>query len=179
MSRVVRAYVAIGSNIERERHIASGVAALRDRFGAIRVSPVYASAPVGMAGGEFYNLVAAVDTDLPVDAVAAILREIESAHGRRRGEDRNAPRTLDLDLLTYGDAVLEVDGLRLPRSDIVDYGFVLGPLAALAPDDRHPRLGSTYAALWAGRPAGDRAALRRVPDFLRPSTHPTEITRQP
>ncbi len=124
-------------------------------------SPVYESAAVGFAGDPFLNLVVGADTGWPIEVVQRRLREIEDAHGRVRGPDRFAPRTLDIDLLTYGDAVRP--DLDLPRDEIERYAFVLGPLADVAPDEAHPTVGQSYGALWA---AFDRAAqpLRRI-DF--------------
>jgi 2-amino-4-hydroxy-6-hydroxymethyldihydropteridine diphosphokinase len=83
---------------------------------------------------------------------AAVVAELERLHvlaGRVRGLERFAPRTLDLDLLLYGDAIITEHAIRVPRDDIVKYGFVLGPLAELAPDLRHPVTGQTMSELWA------------------------------
>jgi 2-amino-4-hydroxy-6-hydroxymethyldihydropteridine diphosphokinase len=77
------------------------------------------------------------------------MRAIEDAHGRTRGGDKFAPRTLDIDLLTYGDSVLNAGPLRLPRDEILKYAFVLGPLAEVAGAERHPVDGRNYAELWA------------------------------
>lgn len=154
-----RIWLSLGSNQARQPSLRGAVRMLRDTFGPLILSPVYESAAVGFAGEPFLNLVAGADTDWPAQAVQRRLREIEDAHGRVRGTDKFAPRTLDVDLLTYGDAVRP--DLGLPRDEIERYAFVLGPLAEVAPEDRHPVLGQTYAALWA---AFDRDAqpLRRV-----------------
>jgi len=81
-------------------------------------------------------------------AVLDFLRGIEHDFGRRRGEAKFAPRSLDLDIILFGDQVGEVSGLRLPRADILRYAFVLKPLADLAPEAIHPELGRTYRELW-------------------------------
>lgn len=143
-------WVSIGSNQERERSIRGAVAALRERFGPLRLSQVYESEAVGFSGQPFLNLVAGFETDEPVGAINSALRAIEDAMGRVRGPEKFAPRTLDLDLLTYGDAVGEIDGCALPRDEILHYSFVLGPLAEVAGDERYPPTGETYRALWAG-----------------------------
>jgi 2-amino-4-hydroxy-6-hydroxymethyldihydropteridine diphosphokinase len=159
---MTRVWISIGSNIDRERHVPSALDDLRARFGDLAVSPVYDAQPVGFASDPFYNLVVGIDTDVPPAALHAAMREIEDAHGRRRGAGGLSPRTLDLDVLTYGDRVTEAGGKHLPRDEIARYAFVLAPLADVAPDERHPELGQTYSALWAAYRGADRDALRRV-----------------
>ena len=144
--------VSVGSNVDRERRLREGVAALRRRFGPLDLSPVFESAAVGFDGAPFFNLVLGFESGEPVQAVAAALREVEAACGRVRGGPRFGPRTLDLDLLLYGDGVVDEAGLQLPRPEMETQAFVLWPLAALAPRRRHPRLGLTFAELWARFP---------------------------
>jgi len=144
-----RVFVGIGSNIEREASVRAGVAALHAAFGELQLSSVYESEAVGFAGDAFYNLVAAFDTEASIAEVAAILADIERRCGRRRGDDKFAPRTLDLDLLLYGDAVVDDGRQHLPRDEITRYAFVLWPLAEIAPQQRHPECGATFAELWA------------------------------
>lgn len=148
---MVRVYVSIGSNVEREHHIRAAVAALRARFGPLVLSRVYETEAVGFNGPRFYNLVVGFDTDASLETVAAALREIEHAGGRRRDTERFGSRTLDLDLLLYGERVEDRPGLRLPRPDIDRYPFVLGPLAEIAAERRHPVSGETYGTLWQRR----------------------------
>lgn len=144
-----RVYVGIGSNINREVNIRSAVAELRRRFGALRVSTVYESKPIGFEGRRFYNLVVGFDTDEEVHEVARTLRAIEVRHGRMRDTPRFSSRTLDLDLLFYDDLVLnEAHGLELPRREITRYAFVLRPLAELAGGRRHPVDGRSFGELW-------------------------------
>jgi 2-amino-4-hydroxy-6-hydroxymethyldihydropteridine diphosphokinase len=137
---------------------------LTRRFGALDVSSVYRNPPVGFSGADFLNLVLRFRT---VESPASIIAELERLHvlaGRERGAERFAPRTLDLDLLLYGDYVLPEAGIRVPREDILKYGFVLCPLAELAPSLRHPVTGQTMAELWAGFDQV-RYPLARVGDF--------------
>jgi len=146
---MARVYVSIGSNIEREQNIRAAVQALRDRFGALTLSQVYENQPIGFEGENFYNLVAAFDTDKTPEAVSAILHDIEQRRGRKRGPSRFTSRTIDLDLLLYNDLIREQVTLHLPRREIDEYACVLRPLAELAPEARHPRSGETFATLWA------------------------------
>ena len=149
-SAKIRLFVSVGTNIDREANLRSAMAALRARFGRLEVSPVYESAAQGFDGDPFYNLVVALQSDESATDVAAALKEIERAHGRRPRDAKFAPRTLDLDLLTYGDATLDVGRVHLPRGDILRYAFVLRPLADLAPEACHPVLGKSYQELWEG-----------------------------
>ncbi len=162
---MTRVYVSIGSNLEPVRNIHGGVAMLEASFAPVTCSPAYTNAAVGFVGEDFYNLVVGFDTDLGVTALVARLREIEHAHGRHRGEAKFAPRTLDLDLLTYGDQVSEIQGVTLPRPDILQYPFVLKPLADIAPHAYHPVTGQTYAELWQQRKTAD-AGLTLLPNFF-------------
>ena len=143
-----RVYLGLGSNIEREHHICAALRALEAAFDLLLVSPVYESEAVGFAGSNFYNLVVGIDTELPVGELSALLRGIEDANGRVRGGARFAPRTLDIDILTYGNACGEIDGVQLPRDEILKNAFVLRPLADIAPNDRHPETTRPYAEHW-------------------------------
>lgn len=157
---MTRAYVSIGSNIEPERNVRYAVAALRERFGSLAVSPVYETPAVGFDGDDFYNLVVGLDTDASPEALTDIFHAIEAEAGRRRGGARFSARTLDIDLLTWGETVRESPPPALPRGEILKYAFVLKPLADLAPDAVHPVAGRSYAALWAEFTGA--AGLRRL-----------------
>lgn len=147
---MTRAWLSLGSNVDRERHIRAGIAALQARFGDIVVSPVYDSAAVGFAGNPFLNLVVGIDTDLSVGGLSAWLRALEEAHGRVREPGRRFnDRTLDIDILTWGDAHGVIDGIALPRDEVTRHAFVLRPLADVAPDERHPVLGLSWRELLA------------------------------
>lgn len=143
-----RVYLGLGSNIDRETHIRAALHALEEAFGLLLVSPVYESESVGFAGSHFYNLVVGIDTELPVGELSALLRGIEEANGRVRGGPKFAPRTLDIDILTYGNACGEIDGVQLPRDEILRNAFVLRPLADIAPNDRHPETVRPYLEHW-------------------------------
>ncbi len=141
-------FVGIGSNVERDASIRAGVADLRAHYGELRLSSVYESEAVGFVGEAFYNLVAGFDTEEPIDTVADVLAAIEDRNGRRRGSGKFTPRTLDLDLLLYGDEVVTTARFHVPRDEILRYAFVLWPLAEIAPALRHPQTGESFAQLW-------------------------------
>jgi len=143
-----KVFVGIGSNIDRERSVRAGVADLRRQYGELQLSSVYESDAVGFDGDAFYNLVAAFDTDEDIDQVVANLARIEDEHGRVRSGERFAARTLDLDLLLYGDAIVSTEKYHVPRDEIPRYAFVLWPLAEIAPEGVHPQSGESYAAMW-------------------------------
>lgn len=145
---MTRVYVSVGSNIERDHNIRSGLAALRKRFGGLTVSSVYESNSYGFEGDNFYNLVVGFDSDEDVYGVVRALQDIEDRHGRVRSGPRYSSRTLDLDLLIYDDLQLHEPGLILPRPDILKRAFVLGPLAEIAGELKHPVAGKTYTELW-------------------------------
>jgi len=157
---MAQVYVSIGSNIERERNIDSALQALAAAYGELQQSSVYESAAVGFDSAPFYNLVVAFRTDASPRAVQETLHRIEDRQGRLRAAEL-AARTLDLDLLLYDDLVTDKGRLVLPRADIDRYAFVLGPLAEIAGERRHPVSGIRFADMWS---AFDTAGqeLRRI-----------------
>lgn len=140
-------FLSLGSNIDREHNIRSGLNALARVFAPLAISPVYESEAVGFDGDAFYNLVVGLQTTLSVGELTACLKGIEKDHGRVRGEKKFSSRTLDIDILTYNDRVGEVDGVQLPRDEILKHAFVLKPLVDLAPDALHPETQTSYQAL--------------------------------
>ncbi|MGZ4995078.1 MAG: 2-amino-4-hydroxy-6-hydroxymethyldihydropteridine diphosphokinase [Methylobacter sp.] len=145
---MTRGYISIGSNIDKDKHILASLLALEQAFGKLTVSSIYESEPVGFTGDTFYNLVVAFDSDLDVKAVAKQLRQIELDNGRKRDSQKCSARTLDLDLILYGDLIFNDGRLQIPRDEIEHYAFVLEPLAEIAPDLKHPVSQLSYAELW-------------------------------
>ncbi|MBS1213331.1 MAG: folK-2 [Proteobacteria bacterium] len=141
-------YLSIGSNVDRDYHIPICLKELEAHFGPLVVSNIYESEAVGFQGDPFYNLVVGFRSEMPVQKLAASLAEIETLHGRNRDSKKFAPRTLDIDLILYGDLVVQEGRLALPRPEITEYAFMLEPLAEIAPDVVHPVLKETYASLW-------------------------------
>ncbi len=161
---MTRVWVSVGSNIEPEQNVRAAIAALRDKYGELCVSTVYRTEAVGFAGRPFLNLVAGFDTTEPPAEVLACLRATEDARGRERRTAKFSSRTLDLDLLLYGDVCGEVAGKRLPHPDVLAYPFVLGPLAELAPAQRHPVDGRSFAELWRAMQArGEGGSMVKAP----------------
>jgi len=152
----VLACIGLGANLGDAR------AALRSAADAlaalpattlVAVSPLYRSAPIDATGPDYLNAVALVRTGLDAHALLRELQAIELGHGRERSH-RNAPRTLDLDLLLHGDDVIHTHSLTLPHPRMHERAFVLRPLLDIAPDIRIPGLGA--AGSWLPHVADQR-----------------------
>ena len=129
-------YIGLGANLgEREAALRQALAALGQYPGirVLRVSPLYGSAPVDAGGPDYLNAVAEVATTLTPEAVLQALQAIEQSAGRERPY-RNAPRTLDLDILWFGDQVIDTPTLTVPHPRMAERAFVLRPLADLVPE---------------------------------------------
>jgi 2-amino-4-hydroxy-6-hydroxymethyldihydropteridine diphosphokinase len=163
---VVFACVALGSNLgDRAAHIAAAMAALRREPGieVVAVSAVYETDPVGpRPQGPYLNAAVRVKTALPPSELLDRLLRIEASEGRRRSRERCAPRTLDLDLLLYGDEQVDEPGLVIPHPRLHERAFVLEPLCDVAPEWVHPILGANVEDL--ARRVRDPAAVRRHGD---------------
>jgi len=146
---MARVYLGLGSNIDPEHNLELGVTELRRRYGAVDLSPVYRCPAVGFDGADFLNMVVGLDTDDPPEDINEQIEIIHGLAGRQRGPEKNASRTLDIDLLLYGERVDKSPSVRVPRQDVLEYAFVLRPLAELAPDLCHPETGDTMAWHWA------------------------------
>lgn len=135
MSSAVLAHVALGANLGDARATVSDAIAALNRLPQtrlLRASALYRSAPWEASGPDFINAVAAVETGLDAHELLRALQALELQAGRERPY-RNAPRTLDLDLLLYGDAVIDTPDLSVPHPRLRERAFVLLPLAEIAP----------------------------------------------
>lgn len=146
---MTRVYVAAGSNVDAVRNLRLAAQELQRSFGKVDFSPAYRNAAVGFEGEDFINYVAGFDTPRSVDEVINELQRIEGLCGRTRDAPKWAPRSMDLDILLYGDLITERPGLVLPRPDLLRRPYMLGPLADIAGEHVHPTAGETIAALWA------------------------------
>ncbi len=156
-------YVSIGSNIEPELHVTAALDALQDCFGELQVSSVFESESVGFEGDCFLNLVVGFSTGLEVGELSSLLKQIESENGRVKNAPKFCSRTLDIDILTYDDRVGDVEGVCLPRSEILENAFVLWPLAEVAGSQVHPEVLKTYSQLWQ---AFDRSQKLKPVNFI-------------
>ena len=149
MQSSVRAYIGLGANLGDAlgalRAAAARIAQAGDGNPAL-ASSIWRSAPVEASGPEFLNAVIGIDTRLEPEALLDALHAIEAEHGRAR-PFRNAPRTLDLDVLLYGDQTMHLPALDIPHPRMHLRRFVLAPLCEIAPDATVPGHGSVRALL--------------------------------
>ncbi len=128
-----RVFIAVGSNVDPGRKIKGALKLLGERASLVAVSSFYRTEPLGGAGPPYYNGVVEIESSLPpLELKNSLLCSIEDSLGRVRSADRYGPRTIDLDLILYGDTVFEDDGLKLPSPEILERAFVAVPLAELA-----------------------------------------------
>ncbi|SES97205.1 2-amino-4-hydroxy-6-hydroxymethyldihydropteridine diphosphokinase [Thalassotalea agarivorans] len=140
-------YISLGTNIDRDHYLEQGLLGLEQAFGQLTLSSLFESASVGFNGSDFYNMVIAAETELPIAQVVTTLKDIERANGRKPSAKKFSSRTLDLDLLLYDDVVTE-QPIQLPRAEITENAFVLWPLQELAGALLHPELNISYDELW-------------------------------
>lgn len=142
--------LGIGSNVDREHNVHFALNALRTALGPLALSPIVESDPVGYdSSSRFYNMVVGVDTEWAIEDVRQLCKRLEHQSGRRTDEPRFSPKTLDIDLLLWGETVTP-EGQRpaLPHPDIARFAHVLCPLALLYPSAQHPVSGTSYGELW-------------------------------
>jgi 2-amino-4-hydroxy-6-hydroxymethyldihydropteridine diphosphokinase len=142
------AYFGLGSNLDAEHNLRLAVRELRKRFSVQKISSVYRSKALGFEGADFLNVVTSLDTELTPHDLCMEVELIHELAGRRRRPEKFVSRTLDIDLLLYDQLVLDEPPVRLPRKDVLQYSFVLKPLAEIAPDYRHPVTGKLISDHW-------------------------------
>ena len=155
-------FVGIGSNVDPDAHIGSALTDLRERFGAIELSTAYRNPAVGFEGDDFVNLVVRFRTVMQLSEVLGVLHEIEIRRGKDLAAPRLASKTIDLDLLLFGNLVIENDHLVLPRPETTTAEHYVRPLSELEPDRLHPVTGGTFAELWS-QLEDDAGPLTRYP----------------
>lgn len=148
-----RAYLGLGSNVgDRRAHLAHALRRLAELYELMGVSSVWETAPMGYEDqGRFLNMVARIETRTSPRQLLRTVRRIEKERGRERSF-RNAPRTLDIDVLLYGDRVIDEAGLEIPHPRMEGRPFVLVPLLELEPGLVDPRTGERYADRSAAAP---------------------------
>ena len=156
----VRVFLGLGSNVgDRGANLEAALRRI-DRCACIdAVSSVYQTEPVGFADqADFWNLVASATTELPALQLMQELLAVEAAMGRARSF-KNAPRTIDIDLLLYDDVIMKSDALELPHPRMHKRAFVLRPLIEIAPEAKEPGTGVRYADLLTRAPAARVVAI--------------------
>lgn len=149
--------LSLGSNSDPQRVLRLALDALELHFGELQLSPVFESEPVGFVGPNFLNLVVCFETVVPLRDLAASLKALEEAHGRLPDGPRYSGRTLDIDILCYGELLGVHEGILLPRAEILHNAYVLWPLSLLLPEHRHPLNQQTFAQLWRDYDKGRQA----------------------
>lgn len=156
--------LGLGSNHQSAANLHSALDDLLLQFHDLALSPVFRSAAREHSGADYLNMVVGIETAVPLQELATMLKKIEDKHRRDRSTPRPAHITLDIDILLYGDKRGTFERIVLPRPDITSNSYVLWPLALLAPTRRHPALRQTYAELWQ---AFDKSADSICPvDFM-------------
>ena len=164
MAECHRVFVGLGSNIEPERNLREAVRLLAERCRLLSASPVYQTRPVGTVDQpDFCNAAALIETNLSAAALKTqVLADIEQALHRVRTSDKNAPRTIDLDIVLFGSEILDLGHRHIPDPDLLTYPHVAIPVSDLAPQFVHPETGQTLQEIVHGM---DLAGLRLRPEI--------------
>jgi len=163
---MARAFIGIGSNIEPAENVRAAIRGLARQTRLVAISTVYLTEAVGRTEQPpYYNCVVEIETEAPpADIKFGLLRGIENKLGRQRTADKYAPRTIDLDLIVYGDLTLDVDGIKLPDPEILDRPFLAIPLSELAPGMVLPSYGLRIGEIAARLP---QDGMRPLPDYTK------------
>ena len=139
-------FLSLGSNIEPEKNINFAKEQLQIKYGKLLISSIYKTKAVGFKGDDFLNLVIKTSTSDSPETVIDYLHHIERQTGRETGTGQFNSRTLDIDLLLYGDLIDA--SLNIPRDEILDYDFVLEPLVEIFPEGKHPIENRSYKEIF-------------------------------
>ena len=139
-------FLSLGSNIEPEKNIDFAKEQLQIKYGKLLISSIYKTKAVGFKGDDFLNLVIKASTSDSPETVINYLHYIERQTGRETGTGQFNSRTLDIDLLLYGDLIDK--SLNLPRDEILEYDFVLDPLVEIFPEGIHPTENKSYQEIF-------------------------------
>ncbi len=178
METAARVFIAVGSNINPEENIKRALKLLGERAVLVAVSAFYLTEPLATpggqgAGGSYYNGVVEIITPLsPLEIKSGLLSGIEDSLGRVRSADSFAPRVIDLDLILYGDTVVDSGELKLPSPEILERAFVAVPLAELAPELTLPGTSVSLAEAAASFDSGPMVALGDFTEALRSVIRP-------
>lgn len=145
-----KVYVAAGSNVDAVRHLQLALRELREFYPDLQVSPAYRNGAVGFEGDDFVNLVVGFDTELAPVHVRDQLQRIELLCGRAPDAPKWAARSMDLDILLFGNLISSELGLVFPRPDLTRRPYMLKPMHDIGPDVVHPINGKTMRELWEG-----------------------------
>ncbi len=169
MGNVTRVFVSVGSNIEPEENVQKAVHLLSHQTRILGISTVYLTEPEGRPEQPpYFNCVVEIGTSLPpAELKHTVLRQIENKLGRQRGKDKLASRTIDLDLIVYGDLVLKTEDLAIPDPEIMHRPFLAVPLYELAPDLKLPGSGLDITEAAATLPRDKMRPLTAYTDSLR------------
>ncbi|MDC5704198.1 2-amino-4-hydroxy-6-hydroxymethyldihydropteridine diphosphokinase [Vibrio europaeus] len=144
---MITTYIGIGSNIDRRKHIQAAIIELGTLGCDIRLSTIYECESIGFESHAFYNLVVEMKTSLTLTEFSRQLRKIELKWGRAENAGKFEPRTVDLDIILFGDQTCSSKP-EIPRGDIFKYAFVLKPLFELCPQLVVPHDGRTIEQIW-------------------------------
>ncbi len=164
---VNQAYLALGSNIDPQRHLPAAVAKLAEHGRVCAASTVWETAPVGFADQpNFLNAAVLLETPLPVQELLEAIGNVEQSLCRVRDpQNKNAPRTIDVDVALFNHDVLRIEHRKIPDPAILERPFVAIPLAELDPDYIHPETGQTLAQIAHSFPPAN-VAMHLRPDVV-------------